>query len=254
MLDRERADAEERGAHRGGRRLGEPHELALGVAQEHTVARKDHGALGAGQRTRGVPGPCQVDVAVQLVARDLQVVGGHALGLRLLDVLADVDQHRSRPAGGGDVKGLVDDPRQLVDARHQVAVLGHGAGRADHIRLLEGVPSDLGAYHLARDRDHRHRVHVRGAQTGDEVQRTRARGGEHDARLAAGARVAVRHVRGALLVADQDVLELRMLGQVLVDRQVGAAGVAEDVLDTFALQRLEDHVGSGQVVAGSFLA
>jgi len=35
-------------------------------------------------------------------------------------------------------------------------------------------------------------------------------------------------MRGALLVANQDVLELGMLGEVLVDRQVGTARVAEE--------------------------
>jgi hypothetical protein len=52
-------------------------------------------------------------------------------------------------------------------------------------------------------------------------------------------------VGGALLVANQDVLQLRKLVEVLVDRQVGAAWVAEDVLDTFALQRFQHHLGSG---------
>jgi hypothetical protein len=52
-------------------------------------------------------------------------------------------------------------------------------------------------------------------------------------------------MRGPLLVADQDVLELGVLVEVLVDGQVRAAWVAEDVFDTFALQRFEDHVGSG---------
>jgi hypothetical protein len=58
-------------------------------------------------------------------------------------------------------------------------------------------------------------------------------------------------VGGALLVADQDVFELRMLVQVLVDRQVGAARVAEYVFDSLALQRLQDHVRSGQLVSST---
>ena len=95
--------------------------------------------------------------------------------------------------------------------------------------------------------DHRHGIHVCGGQPGNEVQRAGPGGGEHDAWLAAGAGVAVGHVRGPLLVPDQDVFELGMLGQVLVDGQVGAARVAEDVLDTLALQRLQDHVRSGQL-------
>src|SRR5207253_10778386 len=108
-------------------------------------------------------GQIEIDVAVQPVAREVEVFGVDAFRLRLLDVLADVDQHRAGASGGGDVERLVDDAGQLVDLRHQVAVLGHGAGRADDIRLLEGIASDLRAVDLAGDRDHRHRVHVRGA-------------------------------------------------------------------------------------------
>jgi hypothetical protein len=58
-------------------------------------------------------------------------------------------------------------------------------------------------------------------------------------------------VSRALLVPDQDVLQVWELVKVLVDGQVGAAWVAEDVFDTFALQRFEDHFGSGHFLAGS---
>jgi hypothetical protein len=58
-------------------------------------------------------------------------------------------------------------------------------------------------------------------------------------------------VSRALLVANEDVLQAWEFVQVLVDGQVGAAWVAEDVFDTFALQRFEDHFGSGHFLAGS---
>src|SRR5690606_14060297 len=61
---------------------------------------------------------------------------------------------------------------------------------------------------------------------------------------ARGPGVAVSHVRGALLVADQDVADPR-LGQGVVHRHDGAAGVAEHHLDALAGEHLPDHLGSG---------
>ena len=211
VLHRESPDAQQRGAHRRRRRLGQLLELRFRVAQDHAVTGEDHRPLGTGQRLRGLLGVVQVDVPVQLVTGDLQPLGCHALGVGHLHVLADVDEHRARPAGGRDVERLVDHARQLVDLGHQVAVLRDRRGGSDHVRLLEGVTADLGAVHLAGDRDDRHRVHVGGAKPGHQVQRARSRGGEHDPRPAARAGVAVGHVSSALLVANQDVLEPRML-------------------------------------------
>src|SRR4029077_1688907 len=143
----------------------------------------------------------------------------------------DVDQHGAGAAGGRDVERFVDHARQLVDVGDQVAVLGDGAGGADDVGFLEGIAPDLSAGDLAGDGDHRHRVHVCGREPGDEVQRAGRRGGEHNTRFAAGAGVAVGHVRRALLVPHEDVLELGVIRQVLVDGQVGAAGVAEYQFD-----------------------
>src|SRR6202022_2982878 len=77
------------------------------------------------------------------------------------------------------------------------------------------------------------------------VEGARPPGGETRPRPAAGARITVGHVSGALLVANEDVLELGMGRQPLIDGQVGASGVAEYQFDSLALQRLEDHVSSG---------
>ncbi len=68
--------------------------------------------------------------------------------------------------------------------------------------------------------------HGRG-DAGDEVGGAGAGGGHADADLAGGAGVAVGHVRGALLVADEDVVD-RELAQGVVGGEDGSAGVAED--------------------------
>src|SRR5438445_13313282 len=54
-------------------------------------------------------------------------------------------------------------------------------------------------------------------------------------------------MRGPLLVPNQDVLEPGVLRQVLVDRQVGAARIAEYQFDSLALQRLQHYVRSSHL-------
>ena len=68
---------------------------------------------------------------------------------------------------------------------------------------------------------------------------------DHHARPSADARVALGHVRGALLVADQDVLDLGV-EQRVVGRQDRAARVAEDYFDAFGDQALDNDLRSGQ--------
>ena len=62
---------------------------------------------------------------------------------------------------------------------------------------------------VAGDRDHRDRVEQRGADAGDEVRRAGAGRAHAHADLAGDAGVAVGGVGAALLVADEDVAELR---------------------------------------------
>ena len=48
-------------------------------------------------------------------------------------------------------------------------------------------------------------------------------------------------MHGALLMADEDVLDPILLEQLVIDRQHGAARIAENVLDALIGERLEHH-------------
>ena len=169
MIHREGPDAQKGGADRRSGLLGQVEQRLFRMTEDDAVPGQDDRPLRLGDGGRSEPGLIELDMAVQLVAGDVDALAGWALCLCHLHVLADVDQDGAGTAGGGDVEGLMDDARQLGDVRDEVAVLGDGARGADHVRLLEGVAPDLGAVHLAGDRDHRHRVHVGGAQAGDQV-------------------------------------------------------------------------------------
>ena len=71
-------------------------------------------------------------------------------------------------------------------------------------------------------------VEQRGADAGDEVRRARARRAHADADLAGHPGVAVGGVGAALLVADEDVAELRVVAEDVVKRQDHAARIAEE--------------------------
>ena len=146
------------------------------------------------------------------------------------------------PPGPGDVERLGDDARQVVGVADQVVVLGHRQRDAVDVDLLEGVLADQRAGHVAGDRDHRHRVEERRPDAGDQVGRARAGGAHAHADPAGDPRVAVGRVRAALLVADQDVAQLRVVAEDVVERQDHAARVAEEDVDALAQERLAQDV------------
>ena len=50
---------------------------------------------------------------------------------------------------------------------------------------------------------------------------------------------------GALLVTDEDMLDIVLLDDLVIDRQDGAAGITEDVLDALVFQGPDDHFRAG---------
>ena len=75
----------------------------------------------------------------------------HAFGE--LHVLGNIDNDRAGPAGGGDVEGLVQDARQVIDVADQPIVFGAGTGDADRVAFLEGVGADEKSRDLACETD-----------------------------------------------------------------------------------------------------
>ena len=114
-------------------------------------------------------------------------------------------------------------------------MLGDRDRDALDVRLLEAVAADQRPDHLAGHADQRHGVHEGVGYAGHQVRGARAGGAVADAGLAGDARVGVRGVGGGLLMLDQVVLDAGVvLRQNVVERQIGAAGDAEDGVDAFA--------------------
>ena len=243
VILRERADAEERGHDGGVDALRERAELAMGASEPHPVARDDHGALGAGQQ-RG----CTIErVGVRAVWLDRDV-GRPAAGdgHPELDVLRDIDDDRSRPAGRGHGEGPVDGGLDVLDPLHEVGMLRDRPDETEDVGLLEGVAAHERRRHLAGDGDHRDAVHVRAGETGDEIRGARTRCRDAHAHASGGARVAVGHVGGTLLVTHEDVMDRRVVGEGVIEREARAAGVAKGQVHTGVLERAPDEVGAAQ--------
>ena len=165
------------------------------------------------------------------------------------DVLRDVDVDRARAAGARQVEGFAQHARQVLAIAYEVVLLGDRDGDARDIGFLEGVGADHVVGYVGRDGHERDGVHVGVADPGDQVGGAGAAGAEAHADGALvlwffqggrGAGVAVGHVRGALLVANQDVMQLGKLGQDVVEGHDGATGQPKDGGRAFLHQRPTD--------------
>ena len=212
----------------------------------------DHPAAGVENRPLGLFQRLDQRRDHRRIALDLRLImPGRGL-LRLdigaggeLHVLGNVHQHRAGPAPCGDVERLMYGLGQPVGLLDQPVVLGGGAGDAHRVGLLEGVRADHEGRHLAGQHDERDRIHQRIDHPGHGIGRAGAGGDEHDARLAGRAGIALGHMDGALFVAHQDVTDRVLLENLVVDRQHGAAGIAEHHLDALILQGLHHHLRAG---------
>ena len=136
---------------------------------------------------------------------------------------------------------------QLVGVLGQPVMLGAGAGDADGVRLLKAIRADHEGRHLSGQYDKRDRIHQRVGQAGDRIGRAGAGGHQHDAGAAGRTGIALGHVDRALFVAHKDVANVVLLEDLVIDRQHGAAGIAEDHLDALILERLNHHLRTGHL-------
>ncbi len=158
------------------------------------------------------------------------------------------DDHRGHAAPGrGNAHRAVDavpDLRRLRRGHHVVA--GHVLEQRLQVDLLLVVRADRGARLLAHDGDHRHVVHLRVVQPGQQVDCPRSRGRVAQPDLAGELGVRRRHEGGHLLVADLDV---RHAGLRPLQRKIEAADavarIAEHPLQAPLVEAVPDEVADG---------
>ncbi len=245
MRGGESAEAQQCERDRDSRALGEVAHFFHGAGDDDAVAGEDDGPLGVMDQFESLLVFLRVGRQIGTVAGQLRL-GGVPVEFAggLLRIFRDVDQHRARAAGAGDVEGFANCAGHFVGVGHEVIVLGDGQGDAGDVGFLKGVGADELAAHLAGDAHDGRGIEHGGGDAGDHVGGARSGGSDGDADFTAGARIAIGHVRGALFVTHQDVVNLAVL-QGVVGGEDGAAGIAEHVRDVFALQAFPENLRAG---------
>ncbi len=187
---------------------------------------------------------CRVALERRVVAAQQDAARARSLGQSrsTLDVLGQVHQHRPGPAGRAMWNASRMTRARSCTSLTRKLCLVTGAGDADDVGFLEGVVADAGAWRTCPVKATMGIESIRASCSA--VTRLVAAGPEvtrHTPTFAGRARVALGRVAGRRLVADQDVAHPLEVVQRVVDRQHGAAGQAEDEVDAFALQTLEQN-------------
>src|ERR1700733_325818 len=253
MMRGDAAEAEQRAGDGDLLAFGEGEHLSFGAGVCDPVAGEDDGLL------------CGFDEFDGLFNRGgfgaqhrVRAVGGGGGGFEverrgcLLRVLRYIHKYRTWTPGFCDLQGFADGGGDVFGAGDEEVVLGGGQGDAGDVDLLKRVAPEDFAADLAGDRHNGNAIEHGGGDAGDEVGGTGAGGGDADADLAGGAGVAVGHVRGALLVAHEDVVDGE-LAQGVVGGEDGSARVAEDFVHALAGQSGPDDFGSGELGVSIFV-
>ena len=113
------------------------------------------------------------------------------------------------------------------------------------VQFLERPAVELRGRHVRGDREQRGRIGLRDGERHDEVRGARTGRGERRDRLVLHAEVAVGHVRGGLLVARRDELDLvAHLVQRIEQADVAVAADAEHVGDLLLDQEFRDEIAT----------
>ena len=231
--------------------LGELEQLVAGVAVDRAAADVEDRPRGGEQGSRRLANLSWVDAGRRLPPWEIDLMGVSEVDLRLLHVLGDVHEDRARSAGSGDVERRLQNVREFFDVLYEPRVLDDRERDAGRVRFLERVRADQARAHLAGDADERGRVHPCVGDRRDEVRHARPGGGERDADPARGARIALRHVPGALLVAGEHVPNGRAAREPVVEREDGSARDPEGDVDALGFEGAEDRVGAEHLHAAA---
>ena len=160
----------------------------------------------------------------------------------LRDVLRQLDQHRARLLGLGDLEGLAYDLGDVVRLVHRLRPLGDGAEHGDRVHVLVALLVEALGAGLADEADQRCAVHVGVGDAGHEIGGARAEGAEADARLARQPAIHVGHEGRRLLVPAQDEIDVAVHQR---HHHVGVlfAGNAEDVGHALGFEALDQKIG-----------
>mmetsp|Transcript_21101 Transcript_21101/g.51973 ORF Transcript_21101/g.51973 Transcript_21101/m.51973 type:complete len:352 (-) Transcript_21101:159-1214(-) len=246
------AEALESCGHRDLRLDGELAHLVARPGANDARARVDEGPLRLGDELRGA-----LDRLVRAHGDAVYGLGVHVgLGVWLhLEcagsyVLGQINEHGARAAGHGDLEGLVDAARKLLNGAYEHVPLGAGRGDAHRVALLEGVGANRTCRHLPTEDYHGSPILERVLHGRDEVGGAGPAGDEDHTGPSRHTREALGHVPCALLVAAEHKLEVLALIDGIKDGEDGATRVAKDGGDLVLSHHLMKDDGTRLALVG----
>ena len=241
VVVRNGAPAHQRRHHRNIDDLGERHQQVGCIGIDDAAARHDQRTL------RGIE---HIERLLDLLARGGRLVDRQRLvgfvvefDFRQLHVERQIDQHRTGTSRTHDVERLAEDARHQRRFAHGHRPFRHRLGDRLDIDGLKVFLVEARARRLPGDAKDRDRIRDRRIKTGDHVGAGRARCADADADIAGlGAGVALRHVRGALDVARQNVVDRAALLQGGIQRIDRGAGNTEGANNAFLFQNTHGSI------------
>ena len=217
----------------------EPGHLLLAVAQNHAAAGTDQRMLRFVDGRHHLPHLLAVSAgAWRLVAANpnfnvtvIKFLCHH----RPLDIHRNIDKNRTLAPCIGNIKSLLENPRDVIYIIDQITIFGKGLCRACDVCLLEDITSQKTAVHLPGNRDNRNTVRISRCQSGNQIGCARPGGRDADCRPAGDSGHSARGVPCRLLSPDQYMLDFRIM-QTVVKRCNCNARIAEHRFDALLLQ------------------
>ena len=168
----------------------------------------------------------------------------HAGELLLQQVHLQRQEDRARRRAGGVVEGPADVHGQLARRPQLVHPLRHRAGQADEVAGEQRVGGDVTFILLTCGDDQWAAVGAGVGEVADGVAQAGRGVQVQEGRPPGQLRVAVRHGHRARLLEGEDVADVLRPGEGIDQRQLGAAGVAEDMADALAAEDVEQDFTS----------
>ena len=201
------------------------------------------------QRTLGIVDElgCLTD-SLHIQRRTIHVAANEVHLLRLpvnllnLCITREVEHHRARTATAGNIERTTDGPRNILRMAYLIRPLADRLCHTHEVNLLEGIGTQSTNSHLSGNHHYRRRVKHGIGHACQRIRGTRTTGHQGHTHLATDAGIALSGMDSTLLMTHQNVVETLLLASRIVEQRIvgrhnAAAGVAENGLYPFCLQR-----------------
>jgi hypothetical protein len=160
------------------------------------------------------------------------------------DITRDINQHWTWPPGSGNMEGFLDNTGQLRGTHNHIVMFGDGKCNASNVCLLKGIFTDKGSSYLTSYGYYRGGIEVSIGNPGYQIGSTRSRSGATHSGFPRNPGIAIGGVSCSLLMPNQYMPQLRILGQRVIERQDGSAWKTEHDFYALFYQAFTDNLGT----------